>query len=105
MKAEFAEEITLRGLDKIAAVVEIAQPVAQLGGQFIQAVEPRIGLKARRIDGGQFQGGVVQPSFGGIFLEQMTEMICCGHLVSIVADEAWGRCHARHARGQASVVI
>ena len=32
VEAELAEQVTLGGLDKVAAVVEIAQAVAQLGG-------------------------------------------------------------------------
>ena len=79
VKAEFAEEVALRGLDEIAAVVEIAQAVAQLRGQFVQAVEPGLGFEAGRVDGGQLQRGVVEASLGGIFFEQIAEMVRCGH--------------------------
>jgi len=85
VKAELAEEIALRGLDEIAAVVEIAQAIAELRGQLIQAIEPGLWFEARGVDGGQLQGGAVQASLGGIFLQEMAEMIGCEHLNSIVA--------------------
>ena len=47
VKAQLAEQVALRGLDEIAAVVEIAQAVAQLRGQLVQLVEKRFGLKIR----------------------------------------------------------
>ena len=79
MEAEFAEEVALRGFDEIAAVVEIAQAVAELGGEFVQPVEPGFGFQAGRVDGGELQRGVIQAAFGRVFFEQIAEMVCCGH--------------------------
>ena len=52
VKSQLLKQITLRGFDEIAAVVEIPESVSQARRQFIEPVEKRFGFELRVLNSG-----------------------------------------------------
>jgi hypothetical protein len=78
MEPQLAEEVALRRLDKVPAVVEVAQAVSQARGKIVELVQEGLRRQIRELDGSQLQGRVVQPAPHRIVLQQLAQMVHVG---------------------------
>ncbi len=78
MEAQLSEQIALRGLDEVSAIVEVAQPVSEARSEFIQLVQKRLRRQIRELDGSQVQGRAVQAAPRRIVLEQLAQGVHVG---------------------------
>ncbi len=70
MEPEFLKQISLGRFHEIAPVVEIAQTVAQPGGELVELIQKWLRREAGKLNGGEIESRPVKPDFGRVVLFQ-----------------------------------